>query len=98
PTQRAALGALPARIDRSDGIAAVHGTPGDDNQYLLEDVVAGGLALAKPATIAKRLGAVSAGVLLCGHSHQQRIAYGPGGVLIVNPGSVGCPAYADPTP
>src|SRR5436190_11650041 len=41
PTQRAALGALPARIDRSDGIAAVHGTPGDDNQYLLEDVVAG---------------------------------------------------------
>jgi predicted phosphodiesterase len=98
PDQRAALGALPARIDLSDAIVAVHGTPGDDNQYLLEDIVAGGLALAKPATIAKRLGALSSGVLLCGHSHQQRIAYGPGGLLIVNPGSVGCPAYADPTP
>jgi predicted phosphodiesterase len=98
PAQRAALGALPARVDQVDGIAAVHGTPTDDNQYLLEDVVSGGLALAKPATIAKRLGAISAGVLLCGHSHQPRIAYGPGGLLMVNPGSVGCPAYADPTP
>ncbi len=26
------------------------------------------------------------------------MAHGPGGLLIVNPGSVGCPAYADPTP
>jgi predicted phosphodiesterase len=89
---------LPALLDLGEGISAVHGTPSDDNQYLLEDIVAGGLALAKPATIAERLGAVSAGVVLCGHSHQQRIAHGPGGVLIVNPGSVGCPAYADPTP
>jgi predicted phosphodiesterase len=96
--QRTGLGALPTRIDRGDGIAAVHGTPGDDNQYLLEDVVAGSLALAQAAAIAKRLGSVSAGVVLCGHSHQQRIAHGPGGLLIVNPGSVGCPAYADPTP
>jgi predicted phosphodiesterase len=96
--QCTALGALPAQVELDGGVVAVHGTPADDNQYLLEDIVAGGLALAKPATIAKRLGAVSAGVVLCGHSHQQRIAHGPGGVLIVNPGSVGCPAYADPTP
>ena len=59
PSQRTALGALPARVD---------------------------------------LGAISTGVVLCAHSHQPRIAHGPGGLLIVNPGSVGCPAYADPTP
>jgi diadenosine tetraphosphatase ApaH/serine/threonine PP2A family protein phosphatase len=98
PAQRTALGALPARVELGDGIVAVHGTPGDDNQYLLEDVVAGALALAKPDAIAQRLGGIASGVLLCGHSHQPRIAYGQGGLLIVNPGSVGCPAYADPTP
>ncbi len=70
----------------------------DDNQYLLEDIVAGALALAKPEAIAERLGAIVSGVLLCAHSHQPRVAHGPGGLLIVNPGSVGCPAYADPTP
>jgi predicted phosphodiesterase len=98
PAQRTALGTLPARLDLGDGIVAVHGTPADDNRYLLEDVVAGRLALASSVDIASRLGGLSAGLLLCGHSHQPRIALGPGGVLIVNPGSVGCPAYADPTP
>lgn len=98
PAQIAILGSLPARVDLGDGIVAVHGTPEDDNRYLLEDVVNGALALAKPAAIAERLGAISAAVVLCGHSHQPRVAYGPGGQLIVNPGSVGCPGYADPTP
>jgi predicted phosphodiesterase len=98
PAQRTALGALPARVDFGDGIAAVHGTLADDNQYLLEDVVAGALALGKPEAIAQRLSVIASGMLLCGHSHQPRVAHGPGGVLVVNPGSVGCPAYADPTP
>ena len=29
------------------------------------------------------------------HSHRQAIVHGPGGCTIVNPGSVGCPVYAD---
>jgi len=98
PEQRVALGALPARLDLAEGIVAVHGTPGDDNRYLLEDVVDGRLALATPVAIAQRLGGLGAGLLLCAHSHLPRVAHGPGGMLIVNPGSVGCPAYADPTP
>jgi diadenosine tetraphosphatase ApaH/serine/threonine PP2A family protein phosphatase len=98
PAQRTALGDLPARLDLGDDISAVHGTPGDDNQYLLEDIIAGALALAKVDAIAARLGAIASGILLCVHSHQPRVAQGPGGLLIVNPGSVGCPAYADPTP
>jgi predicted phosphodiesterase len=97
PAQCAALGSLPARLDLDGGISAVHGTAADDNQYLLEDVVAGALALAKPAAIAARMGGLSASVLLCAHSHQPRIVHGPAGMLIVNPGSVGCPAYEDPT-
>ena len=76
----------------------MHGTPADDNQYLLEDVIAGRLALASPADIdapARRTDCRR--IVLCAHSHQPRLAHAPGGLLIVNPGSVGCPAYADPT-
>jgi predicted phosphodiesterase len=98
PAQRATLGELPACLDLGEGIVGVHGTPTDDNRYLLEDVVAGRLALSPSADIGDRLNGQAAGLLLCAHSHQPRIAQVPGGLLIVNPGSVGCPAYADPTP
>lgn len=98
PAQRSTLGSLPARVDFGDGIVAVHGTFADDNQYLLEEIVAGVLVLGKPEAIARRLSGIASGVLLCGHSHQPRIAHGPRDLLVVNPGSVGCPAYTDPTP
>jgi predicted phosphodiesterase len=98
PAQRDALGELPPRLHLPEGITAVHGTAADDNQYLLEDVVAGRLALASRGDLAGRVGGQMAGVLVCAHSHQPRLAQGPDGLLIVNPGSVGCPAYADPTP
>jgi predicted phosphodiesterase len=96
--QRRTLGALPAQLDLGDGIVGVHGTPRNDNEYLLDDVVDGGLALARPLRIAERLGETHATVLLCAHTHQARIVFGAQGILIANPGSVGCPAYVDPTP
>jgi hypothetical protein len=34
-------------------------------------------------------------VLACGHSHIPRAVQLPGGTLIINPGSVGMPAYTD---
>ena len=43
-----------------------------------------------------RLGsATTARVVLCGHSHRQAVVHGPGECLILNPGSVGCPVFAD---
>ena len=48
PEQRRALGALPPRLELDGGIVAVHGTPSDDNAYLLEDIVDGGLVLSRP--------------------------------------------------
>jgi predicted phosphodiesterase len=98
PRQRSELGALPAQCDLGVGITAVHGTPADDNQYLLEDVVQDRLVLARPATITQRLNGQSGSLLLCGHSHLSRIVHSPEGLLIINPGSVGCPAYSDPNP
>lgn len=94
--QRAALHALPATLQFTPEILAVHGTPSDDSAYLLEEVTEDGrLAPARRAVLADRLHGVAPPVLLCGHSHRQAVVTGPGGTLILNPGSVGCPVFAD---
>ena len=93
--QRRSLGALPASLDLADGVLAVHGTPGSDVEYLLETKVDGRLSLVNADTLAERLGDVSAELILCGHSHHQHLAADRRGRLVLNPGSVGCPRYAD---
>jgi predicted phosphodiesterase len=99
---RAWLGGLPMQVDlKLDGLAVrlFHATPGDDNTYLMHRVAEGGMAPASVAEVAARLGDVSGvDLVLCGHTHQARVMAMPDGPLIVNPGSVGQPAYADPTP
>ncbi|BDG73660.1 metallophosphoesterase family protein [Roseomonas fluvialis] len=96
PPERAWLHALPATLEVAPEILAVHGTPADDSTYLLEDQQDGRLVPAPRATVAARLGdAARPGVVLCGHSHRQALVQGPGGAVILNPGSVGCPAFAD---
>jgi predicted phosphodiesterase len=80
----------------SPGLLAVHGTPTDDNRYLLERVAAFHLIPDTPQAIASRLTNAPA-LVLCGHSHQPRLIRLPDGPTILNPGSVGCPAYQDPT-
>jgi predicted phosphodiesterase len=90
------LGALPAFAEADPGILACHGTPTDDNQYLVEEPLEGRLVRSHPVTIRQRLGAFEARVVLCGHSHQQHLIQLPDGPLILNPGSVGCPSYDDP--
>ncbi|TIV62876.1 MAG: metallophosphoesterase family protein, partial [Mesorhizobium sp.] len=37
-------------------------------------------------------------IALCGHSHRSELIRIPGGPVVFNPGSVGCPAYSDDTP
>jgi putative phosphoesterase len=96
--QREWLAGLPATAHLDGGILLCHGSPSDDTQYLLETVAHGGLRLARPAEIAERLGEVRARVLLCGHTHIQRVVRLDSAMLIVNPGSVGAPGYQDDTP
>jgi predicted phosphodiesterase len=94
-TQRAALGSLPATVALGAGVLAVHGTPTSDTDYLLEEKVDGRLALVPADTLGRRLGDVQADLILCGHSHTQHFAADNAGRLVLNPGSVGCPRYAD---
>jgi predicted phosphodiesterase len=101
--QCAWLGALPEGFDLDLGGLAVrvfHATPADDNTYLMEDTIDGRLVQSSAADIATRLGPVAPPrLVLCGHSHLPRLlTLAEGGISIVNPGSVGCPAYSDPTP
>jgi diadenosine tetraphosphatase ApaH/serine/threonine PP2A family protein phosphatase len=81
-----------------DGILLCHGTPYSDETYLLESVTPQGVFLSDAATIAARLGDVSQQVVLCAHSHVPRTIWLPDGRLIVNPGSVGIPAYDQDVP
>ena len=96
--QIAWLAALPATLDLGDGALLVHGTPGSDLEYFLETVDEGGLRAATADEAAQRAGKVSASLILCGHTHVQRAVQLDDGRLIVNPGSVGLPAYDDDRP
>lgn len=91
---------LPATLQWTTDVLLCHGTPQSDTRYLLETVVAGHTHLASQTEIAKRLGHTTATLVACGHSHVPRVLQTASGQTIVNPGSVGLPAYDDtqPTP
>lgn len=98
------LAALPATLDLGDGAWCCHGTPASDLRYLLETVTpdlgangSPGVRAASAAEVAERLGAVDAPLVLCGHTHMPRIARS-GATLVLNPGSVGLPAFDDANP
>jgi diadenosine tetraphosphatase ApaH/serine/threonine PP2A family protein phosphatase len=96
PEQRRVQHALPASIELAEGILAVHGTPSDDSAFLTEEICQDRLVPASRHQVCERLGpAMLRAVVLCGHSHRQYLTQIPGGPLIINPGSVGCPVFAD---
>jgi predicted phosphodiesterase len=82
------------------GILAFHGSPVDDLCYLLETVEPTGLREASDDEVIDRLGSAYGhyAAYLCGHTHLQRSRVLPDGSLVVNPGSVGWPAFADDEP
>jgi predicted phosphodiesterase len=99
PSDAAWLGEWP-QVVNGDGWLACHGSPWDDCEYMLERVTDEGVFLREPADILRRIGPTYAKLVLCGHTHLGRIVPLPEGPLVVNPGSVGLPAYAatDPLP
>ncbi|NKF24659.1 metallophosphoesterase family protein [Solimonas marina] len=81
-----------------DDVLLCHGSPRRDVEALLETVTPQGRRLAHADEIDTRLAGSDAALIACGHTHLPRIARSTRGQLIVNPGSVGLPAYADDQP
>jgi predicted phosphodiesterase len=84
---------FPERIQLFDEVLLVHGTPHSDLMYFLETVEREGLRRASLQEVSSRAAGVAAELILCGHTHIPRSVRLLDGRLIVNPGSVGLPAY-----
>jgi len=92
------LQSLPETAVFEDEIFLCHGTPSSDETYLLEDVSSGRPLLKSDSEIAALLSDVRYPVILCGHTHIPRLVSLASGQIILNPGSVGLPAYSDDHP
>lgn len=88
---------LPATLVVDD-LFCCHGTPESDETYLLEEVTDHGVHLRDAAAVEADLRGVEQPVVVCAHSHIARTVQTPNGKLVVNPGSVGQPAYHDDLP
>ncbi len=93
------LRSLPRNLVIDDDILLTHGTPKSDVAYLLEDVTTGYPVMRDCASIESDIlpEATHCSLILAGHSHH------PGSIrcngrTVVNPGSVGLPAYDDDSP
>lgn len=88
------IAGLAGAMQFSSELFVCHGTPDSDVVSLLQTAE-------RPASaheIESRLGNVDAAALACGHTHVARSVRCARGRLLVNPGSVGHPAYADDYP
>ncbi|MBO9477253.1 metallophosphoesterase family protein [Shimia sp. R11_0] len=91
--------ALPATRTVFEEVFLCHGTPSSDTAYWLERVEdTGTVRAAKLAEVLKEAEEIYASLILCGHTHIPRVQRLPDGRTILNPGSVGCPAYDDIAP
>lgn len=90
---------LPRTDSISDEIFMCHGTPSSDVSYWLEDVLpTGQVVFRSRREIEAEASGLNYPLILCAHTHTARSVRLSDGRLIVNPGSVGLPAYDDDAP
>jgi len=94
------LASLPATLAPRPDVLLCHGTPRSDTEPLLETLEhdADRPRAAYDSEIAERVSATTARLVACGHTHMPRLMRTRDGCTIVNPGSVGLPAYDDSHP
>lgn len=84
------LSKLPANMSIGDDVFMCHGTPTSDTEPWLDSWAKGrNIDLPDEAQVMKHAAGVHFPVILCGHTHIQRVARLSDGRLIVNPGAVG---------
>ncbi|MEM8556081.1 MAG: metallophosphoesterase family protein [Pseudomonadota bacterium] len=93
------LKTLPSTQTVFGDVFLCHGTPSCDTTYWLQRVEPNGMVRnATLAEVEREAAGVDASLILCGHTHIPGHVRLRDGRLIVNPGSLGCPAYDDDTP
>ena len=98
PEMLAWIRSLPPDLRLDGCVLLCHGTPTSDLQYFMESVDEHGTRVASAEEVIERRGEADARVICCGHTHVPRMLRMADGALIVNPGSVGLPAYEDGHP
>jgi len=79
-----------------EGAFLCHASPINDEDNWLDKRTDRHLLVQRPLDeVTQRAARIESAMMLCGHTHQPRIARLPDGRMIVNPGAVGCPAYLD---
>jgi diadenosine tetraphosphatase ApaH/serine/threonine PP2A family protein phosphatase len=92
------LRTLPSTLAPQAGVLLCHDTPRSDHEPLLETLELDGQRQATIGEIELRAEGHAARLIGCGHTHVPRMARTRDGCVIVNPGSVGLPAYDEPNP
>ena len=90
---KAWLQQLPTHMDHVENIFLCHGTPSADDIYLTEEVNGAATRVASVDYISSYLVGISAPLIVCGHTHMPRVVYLDTGQIVMNPGSVGQPAF-----
>ncbi len=88
---------LPRFRQIEDKVHLFHGTPKKDTEYLLEQLNPAYVGIKDFSELDNILSRVNEKIVVCGHSHCAGIV-DTGNKLIINPGSVGLPAYDDEMP
>ncbi|MFJ5765669.1 metallophosphoesterase family protein [Lysinibacillus sp. NPDC093210] len=88
---------MPAVIETED-LFFCHGTPACDETYMLENMGANGSTLKKSEEIMEYAQYIKQEIIFCAHTHIPRVVYLPHNKIIINPGSVGLPAYEEAFP
>ncbi len=102
------LRTMPRVSEPAPGVLAFHGTSFSDDTYFLWRVERGSLRRATASELAEAIHILAAEpaltdgerpleLVLCAHDHVQH-SVRAGGALVVDPGSVGLPAYTDDDP
>ena len=88
------LAGLPETLVYRDEVFLCHGSPRNDAAYWLDRVAENGqIEMTSLAAVEAEAEGVGATLILCAHTHLPRVVRLNDGRVVVNPGSVGLPAY-----
>ena len=95
------LRSIPFNYDLEGILIAFHGSPSSNHNYLIEkftNTPDHELQIKSSEELELELKSISQMIILCGHSHKPGYRTLSNGKHIINPGSIGLPAYFDEIP